>query len=140
MTNTPPVALNQPLIEITVVTTYLANHSRPDINQFAFAYTITINNSSDIIVQLLDRHWIITDSDNQQMEVRGEGVVGEQPVIAPGESFCYTSGTTLDTPLGYMEGSYSMVSLEPASDDSEEQDRFDVIIPPFSLHTPNALH
>lgn len=140
MTNTPPSALNHPLIEIDVVTTYLVNHSRPNINQFAFAYTITISNLGDSSVQLLDRHWIITDADNQQMEVRGEGVVGEQPVIEPGESFCYTSGTTLETPLGYMEGSYSMATLESTGDDSAEQERFEVAIPPFSLHTPNALH
>jgi ApaG protein len=140
MTNNPPSALNHPLIEIGVVTTYLINHSRPDISQFAFAYTITVSNLGDTAVQLLDRHWIITDADDRRMEVRGEGVVGEQPVIKPGEFFCYTSGTTLDTPLGYMEGSYSMITLHSPTDDSAEQERFDVAVPPFSLHTPNALH
>jgi ApaG protein len=140
MTNNAPSALNHPLIEIDVVTTYLINHSRPDISQFAFAYTITVSNLGDTSVQLLDRHWIITDADDRQMEVRGEGVVGEQPVIKPGESFCYTSGTTLDTPVGYMEGSYSMITLESPNDDSAEKERFDVAVPPFSLHTPNALH
>ena len=140
MTDTSTTTITIPLIEIDVVTTYLANHSRPEIDQFAFAYTITISNLGDVAVQLLDRHWLITDAANQQMEVRGEGVVGEQPVINPGESFCYTSGTTLDTPLGYMEGSYTMTTLDSPGEGSAPAERFEAPIAPFSLHAPNALH
>ena len=123
-------------VEIEVVTTYLAGHSRPEEEQYTFAYTITINNHSDIPVQLLSRHWIITDADNEVQEVRGEGVVGEQPVIEPGAYFRYTSGATLTTPVGCMEGSYFMIV---AGDEGDATD-FEVPIPAFSLHTPTALN
>ena len=121
---------------VKVVTTYLPSHSNPEENYYTFAYTITITNNSDQPVQLLSRHWIITDADNQVQEVRGDGVVGEQPVIAPGKFFRYTSGTTMETTVGFMEGSYTMIVV----DESTPPDTFDVPIPPFSLHLPNALH
>ena len=127
-------------VEVAVVTTYLPGHSRPDQQQYAFAYTITISNKSDIPVQLLSRHWIITDADNAVQEVRGEGVVGEQPLIRPGQSFRYTSGATLATPVGRMEGSYTMVCRMEGDQLASANKQFEVPIPAFSLHTPTALH
>jgi ApaG protein len=127
-------------VDVTVVTTYLPGHSRPDQQQYAFAYTITISNKSDIPVQLLSRHWIITDADNAVQEVRGEGVVGEQPLIRPGQSFRYTSGATLATPVGCMEGSYTMVRRMEGDQLASGDRHFEVPIPAFSLHTPTALH
>ena len=123
-------------VQVKVVTTYLPSHSNPEEDYYTFAYTITISNDGDQAVQLLSRHWIITDADNQVQEVRGEGVVGEQPIIAPGRYFRYTSGTTMETAVGFMEGSYTMVELGDGGVGSS----FDVPIPPFSLHIPNALH
>ena len=125
---------------MTVVTTYLPGHSKPELDQYAFAYTITISNEGDVPVQLLSRHWIITDADNSVQEVRGEGVVGEQPLIPPGKSFRYTSGATLATPVGCMEGSYTMVSRDTDDQASPANGQFEVPIPAFSLHTPTALH
>ncbi len=125
---------------MTVVTTYLPGHSQPERDQYAFAYTITISNEGDVPVQLLSRHWIITDADNSVQEVRGEGVVGEQPLIQPGKSFRYTSGATLATPVGCMEGSYIMVSRDTDDQDFPANGHFEVPIPAFSLHTPTALH
>ncbi len=135
----PDIEFNPALVSVHVATAYLPGHSSPDEEQYTFAYTITISNAGDRPVQLLSRHWVITDADNSVQEVRGEGVVGEQPVIAPGDSFRYTSGTTLNTPVGFMEGSYLMV----VRDDDAAPDtlnRFQVPIPPFTLHTPTALN
>ena len=123
-------------ISIKVITTYLPTHSNPEEDYYTFAYTITISNNGDQPVQLLSRHWIITDADNRVQEVRGEGVVGEQPIISPGKYFRYTSGTTMETTVGFMEGSYTMVLLE----ENITPSTFEVPIPPFSLHLPNALH
>ncbi|MEH6584793.1 MAG: Co2+/Mg2+ efflux protein ApaG [Halioglobus sp.] len=123
-------------VGINVITTYLPSHSNPDEGHYTFAYTITISNNGEVPVQLLSRHWIITDADNQVQEVQGEGVVGEQPIIAPGKYFRYTSGTTMETTVGFMEGSYTMLIIGADA----EGDCFEVPIPPFSLHTPNALH
>jgi ApaG protein len=137
MSSTP---FNPALINVAVVTTYLPGHSRPEEEQYTFAYTITISNASDLPVQLLSRHWIITDADNQVQEVRGDGVVGEQPVIEPNNVFRYTSGATLTTPVGCMEGTYYMVVREPRNIDPAELPTFEVPIAPFSLHTPTALN
>lgn len=128
------------LVGIHVLTTYLPSHSHPENNQYTFAYTVTISNDSDLPVQLLSRHWIITDANNDVQEVRGEGVVGEQPVIPPGGSFRYTSGATLTTPVGCMEGSYFMVVREPMDIDPSDLPTFEVPIRVFSLHTPTALN
>lgn len=119
-------------IHIDVKTQYMPAQSDPDSSKYAFAYTITITNNSDQSVQLISRHWLITDGNNRVQEVRGDGVVGEQPHIAPGESYRYTSGALLDTAVGSMEGSYQMVN--------EEGDTFDAPIPPFGLTQPQALH
>lgn len=131
---------NPALVGITVVTTYLPNHSRPEEDQYTFAYTITISNAGDVPVQLLSRHWIITDADEDVQEVRGEGVVGEQPVIEPGGQFRYTSGATLATPVGMMQGSYTMAVRDAAATTAAEPLSFEAPIPPFTLATPHALH
>lgn len=131
---------NPSLVGVTVVTTYLPNHSNPEDDHYTFAYTITVSNAGDAPVQLLSRHWLITDADDDVQEVRGDGVVGEQPIIQPGASFRYTSGATLATPVGYMEGSYFMVVREPMEVDPKDLPTFEVVIPAFTLHTPNALN
>lgn len=136
----PSIAFNPALVGINVVTTYLPNHSQPENEQFTFAYTITISNASDVPVQLLSRHWIITDADESVQEVRGDGVIGEQPIIYPDDAYQYTSGATINTPVGYMEGSYFMVVREPMEIDPHELPTFEVPIPAFSLHTPTALN
>lgn len=133
-------SFNPALVGVNVVTTYLPSHSNPDEGHFTFAYTITISNAGDLPVQLLSRHWLITDANDDVQEVRGEGVVGEKPVIPPGGSFRYTSGATLATPVGYMEGSYFMVVREPRDIPPEDLPTFEVPIPAFSLHTPTALN
>ncbi|GAB3320037.1 Co(2+)/Mg(2+) efflux protein ApaG [Haliea atlantica] len=127
-------------IDIQVVTTYLPRHSRPDAGQHTFAYTITIHNHWDLPVQLLSRHWVITDADGDVQEVRGEGVVGEQPIIAPGSFFRYTSGATLPTPVGCMEGSYTFIVADDDDVDPTAQPAFEIPIPAFTLAMPNALH
>jgi ApaG protein len=119
-------------IDIGVKTQYLPDESSPDGDRYVFAYTITLTNTGDLPAKLLTRHWVITDANNQVQEVRGEGVVGEQPHLDPGDSFEYTSGTVLETPIGTMEGSYQMVT-----DDGTE---FNAIIPVFSLSMPGTLH
>ena len=134
------VLFDPSLVGIDVNAAYLPNHSSPDDDQYTFAYTITIRNDSELPVQLLSRHWIITDADNEVQEVRGDGVVGEQPIIQPQESFQYTSGATLTTPVGCMEGSYFMVVREPMEIDPQRLPTFQVPVPAFSLHTPTALN
>lgn len=119
-------------IHIKIETRYMAAQSAPEENRYAFAYTITITNQGERRVQLLSRHWLITDGNNQVQEVQGEGVVGEQPIIEPGESYRYTSGALLDTAVGSMEGSYQMID--------ETGETFDAPIPTFALTQPGALH
>lgn len=136
----PRMPFKPSLVRVDVVAAYLPNHSRPQDRQYAFAYTVTISNGSDLPVQLLSRHWIITDANNEVQEVRGEGVVGEQPVIPPRASYRYTSGATLPTPVGCMQGSYQMVVREPMDIDPRDLPTFEVPIRAFSLHTPTALN
>ena len=119
-------------IDIEVETHYIEEQSLPDEDRYVFAYTITIRNNGTIAAKLLNRHWVITDGDGRTQEVRGEGVVGEQPHIDPGDYFRYTSGTVLDTPVGTMQGSYQMLA-----DDGNE---FEAIIPIFTLSPPHSLH
>ncbi len=119
-------------IQVEVETRYMAEQSDPNRNRHVFAYTITIVNQGSIPARLLTRHWVITDAEGKVQEVRGEGVVGEQPYLKPGDGFRYTSGTILETPVGSMQGSYQMVA-----DDGTE---FDAEIPAFNLAVPNALH
>ena len=119
-------------IAIEVETTYVREQSLPEQNRYLFAYTITITNTGSIPVQLLSRHWIITDANNKVQEVRGDGVVGEQPHLTPGESFRYTSAAMLETPVGCMQGEYQMIA-----DDGVE---FEAEIPAFNLSTPHTIH
>ncbi|MCR8922317.1 Co2+/Mg2+ efflux protein ApaG [Dasania sp. GY-MA-18] len=119
-------------IAINVATAFLAEQSAPEYDRYAFSYTITITNNGEENVQLLSRHWLITDSDNRVQEVRGEGVVGQQPTIPPGESYQYTSGAILETAAGTMEGSYQMISASG--------ELFEAPIATFSLIHPSALH
>ena len=119
-------------IRIHVATNYVDEQSEPDIDRYVFAYTITIENLSEIPAQLLSRHWVITDANGKVQEVSGDGVVGEQPKLGPGETFRYSSGAVLETPVGAMQGSYRM-----HADDGAD---FDAPIPPFTLAVPGVLH
>jgi ApaG protein len=111
---------------------YLADQSDEQAGRFIFAYTITLRNTGSVPAQLISRHWIITDANRQVQEVRGLGVVGEQPLLAPGESFQYTSGAAIATPVGTMRGTYHMVA--------DDGTRFDAPIPEFTLSIPRTLH
>ncbi len=119
-------------ITISVQTVYLPEQSDPDQERYVFAYTITISNTGTIAAQLVSRHWLITDAEDRVQEVRGLGVVGEQPLLKPGETFEYTSGTALNTPVGTMRGSYQMIA--------EDGEHFDAEIPAFVLAMPRTLH
>jgi ApaG protein len=119
-------------IKVDVETAYVEEQSAPSEGRYVFAYTITIRNEGVQAAKLLRRHWVITDANGKVQEVRGEGVVGEQPHIKPGEGFRYTSGTMLETPLGSMRGEYEMVG-----DDGEE---FTADVPVFTLSVPHILH
>ena len=123
-------------VRVTVRTFYLADQSEPDRGHYVWAYRVTIQNEGRGTVQLLKRTWQITDALGRTQRVHGDGVVGERPVLDPGESFEYTSGTPLATPSGFMRGSYHMVAVETG-------EPFDVAIPGFSLdspHQPHAVH
>lgn len=119
-------------IQVNVRVRYLPEQSEEADNRFVFAYTITVSNEGEQTVKLLRRHWVITDANNHVQEVKGKGVVGEQPTIQPGQSFEYTSGTVLATQVGTMSGSYHM-----ALEDGAE---FPVTIPQFVLSVPRVLH
>lgn len=119
-------------IQIVALVKHLAEQSDEADNRYVFSYHITLTNNGDSTVQLLSRHWVITDANNHVQEVRGQGVVGEQPVLKPGQSFEYTSGTVLATPVGTMIGSYQMVT--------EDGTKFDAPIPQFVLSVPRVLH
>ncbi len=117
-------------IEVSVV--FIPEESDEERGHYVFAYTITITNDGTVGIQLISRHWVITDANEQTQEVRGLGVVGEQPLLKPGESFRYTSGTAIATPVGTMRGEYQMVA--------ESGEHFDVDIPEFLLSMPRVLH
>ena len=119
-------------IDVSVTTRYLAAQSQPEQSRYAFSYTITIVNNGELPAQLLSRHWIITDGDGRVQEVRGAGVIGQQPHIEPGASHTYSSGTVMTTQVGTMQGSYQMLA--------EDGKRFDATIAPFRLAVPGALH
>ena len=123
--------MNQP-IRVSVETNYLAEQSDPASERYVFAYTITIENDGEEPAKLLRRHWIITDANGKVQEVRGDGVVGEQPHLNPGQGFRYSSGAILETPVGTMQGSYQMVE--------DDGDEFDAPIAPFRLAVPGLLH
>ena len=111
---------------------FVPDQSDEDEERFVFAYTITITNTGSVAARLISRHWVITDSDDQVQEVRGLGVVGEQPLLQPQESFEYTSGAAIGTPVGTMRGTYKMVA--------EDGTAFDAPVPPFTLSMPRVLH
>lgn len=117
---------------VSVQPQFMPEHSNPDEGQYVFAYTVTVRNTGDVTAQLLARHWIITDGEGHIEEVRGEGVVGEQPVLQPGQAFQYTSGCPLPTPVGSMRGRYFCVA--------EDGTRFEAEIPEFVLSMPRTLH
>lgn len=119
-------------IDVSVKTQYVAAQSRPGAGRYVYAYTITIANHSDRAAQLIGRHWIIQDGHDKRQEVKGVGVVGEQPHLPPGQSYTYTSGVVLETETGIMEGSYQMRTDEGA--------QFQVSIPAFALVPPHAIH
>jgi ApaG protein len=117
-------------ITVTVQVFYLADQSKPEAAHFVWAYHVTIENGGDVTVQLLRRSWAITDENGRTQHVHGEGVIGETPVLEPGESFEYTSGTPLSTSSGFMTGKYHMQEVRSG-------DEFDVVIPAFSLDSPH---
>ncbi|MFZ2267368.1 MAG: Co2+/Mg2+ efflux protein ApaG [Azonexus sp.] len=119
-------------IEIHPMPQYIPEQSDPENDRYIFAYTITIKNVGSVAAQLVSRHWIITDGNNEVQEVRGLGVVGKQPLLKPGESFQYTSGSSLTTPVGTMKGTYQMVA--------EDGTHFEAEIPEFVLAMPRTLH
>ncbi len=119
-------------IRIQVATNYMDDQSEPDSDRYVFAYTITIANNGDIPARLISRHWIITDANGKVQEVTGDGVVGEQPHLNPGEEFRYSSGAVLETPVGAMQGLYRM--------EADNGVNFDAPIAPFTLAVPGVLH
>jgi ApaG protein len=119
-------------VSVTARTAFIPEQSDIQNGRYVFAYTITITNTGDVPAQLISRHWIITDANNQVQEVRGLGVIGEQPRLRPRESFEYTSGTAIATAVGTMRGSYQMVA--------EDGVHFDAPIPEFTLSMPRVLH
>ena len=119
-------------VRVQARTTYLADQSDEAAGRYVFAYTITITNAGTVPAQLISRHWIITDANDKTQEVRGLGVVGEQPLLKPQESFEYTSGTAIATPVGTMRGSYQMLA--------QDGTRFDAPIPQFTLSAQRVLH
>ena len=119
-------------ISVSTQTQYVAEQSDEANNRFVFTYTITMRNTGSVAAQLISRHWIISDSDSKTQEVRGLGVVGAQPMLKPDESFEYTSGTAIATPVGTMRGSYQMVA--------EDGTQFEAPIPEFTLSVPRVLH
>lgn len=119
-------------IEIKVRPNYLAQQSQPEQGRYVYAYTITIANRGDAAARLIGRHWVISDEREEKKEVRGIGVVGEQPYLPPGKSYTYTSGVVLETETGIMQGSYQMKT--------DTGRLFDVVIPAFALVPPYAIH
>ena len=119
-------------ITVDVATTYVEAQSSPEANRYVFTYTITIRNQGTAAARLLNRHWLITDADRKIQEVRGEGVIGKQPYLTPGEAYEYTSGAAIETPVGAMEGEYEMID--------DDGNRFLAPVAPFSLSVPHLVH
>lgn len=123
---------NKYAIRVSANAFFLPDQSDEDKDQYVFAYTIKITNVGTVKAKLISRHWVITDAESKVQEVRGMGVIGEQPVLAPGESFEYTSGSSLETSVGTMRGVYHMAA--------EDGTKFDAVIPEFTLSVPRVLH
>jgi len=117
---------------VRVEVTFIAEQSDVEHNRYAFAYHVTITNTGNIAAQLISRHWIVTEANGEQQEIKGLGVVGAQPLLKPGEHYEYTSGTVINTPMGEMRGTYQMVA--------DDGTQFDAIIPTFLLSMPRVLH
>ena len=132
--NTDVLIPKKPIYNIQVVakTQYLPEQSDPEAQQYAFAYSITLTNLGTIGARLLNRHWLIIDGNHAVQEVRGQGVIGEQPHLKAGESYHYTSGAVISTKVGSMQGSYQMIA--------DDGTQFDAVISPFTLACPNMLH
>ena len=124
--------INKYDITVSTQSNYVEDQSDPSKSQYVFAYTISVTNTGTVPAQIISRHWIITDANNKVMEVKGLGVVGQQPLLKPGESFEYTSGTHLETAVGTMRGTYQMVA--------EDGQHFDAEIASFTLSVPRVLH
>lgn len=122
----------QPAISVSAQAQYIEDQSDAEAGRFVFAYKVTIENIGDVPAQLISRHWVITDAVGHVQEVRGIGVIGEQPRLAPGEAFEYTSGCAIATPVGTMRGAYQMVT--------EDGSPFEAEIPEFVLAAPGTLH
>lgn len=120
------------VIKVDARSEFQPDQSSPAESRYVFSYTITIENKGSEPARLLDRHWVITDADGRVQEVRGKGVVGEQPHLSPGQRFQYTSGTVIATPMGSMHGSYGMIA--------DDGTRFDAEIPAFSLASIKTIH
>jgi ApaG protein len=123
---------SNPRIRVEVETAYVEEQSDPRDKRFVFSYTITIRNEGQVPARLLTRHWIITDANGNVKELRGDGVVGEQPYLKPGQGFRYSSGAVIETPVGTMQGSYQMMA--------DDGLHFDALIAPFRLAMPGVLH
>lgn len=119
-------------VDVSVTTRFLPEQSQPEQNRFAFSYDVSIHNSGDLAAKLLSRHWLITNGDGNVQEVRGSGVIGQQPLIEPGATHSYSSGTVMSTRVGTMQGSYQMIATDGK--------KFDAIIAPFRLAVPGSLH
>jgi len=119
-------------VTVSAESIYLAEQSDEDQSRYMFAYTVKITNNGSVAARLISRHWLITDSNERVQEVRGDGVVGEQPNLEPGSTYKYTSSAAIETPVGTMRGSYQMVA--------EDGTRFDAVIPEFTLSIPRVLH
>jgi ApaG protein len=119
-------------IDVAVETRFVPDQSKPDANRYVFAYTVTLRNAGKLPARLLARHWIITDANGKVEEVQGDGVVGEQPWMRPGDDYQYTSGAVLETAVGTMRGSYRMLA--------DDGTHFDAPIPSFTLSIPRTLH
>lgn len=119
-------------VDVSVVTRFLPEQSQPENDRYAFTYTITVSNNGSLAAKLMSRHWLITHGDGKVEEVRGDGVVGQQPLIAAGQSHTYSSGAVLTSKVGTMQGSYRMFA--------EDGTRFDAVIAPFRLAVPGSLH
>ena len=119
-------------VKVTAQSFFLPDQSDEENDQYVFAYTIYIQNLGEIPAQLISRHWIITDADNQVQEVRGMGIIGEQPILKPGDHFEYTSGSSINTMVGTMRGIYHMLAADGT--------KFDAVVPEFTLSVPRVLH
>ncbi len=119
-------------VTVDVATQYISSQSSPEANRYVFTYTITIRNQGTAAARLMNRHWLITDANGKTQEVRGEGVIGKQPYLPPGQAYEYTSGTAIETPVGSMEGDYEMVA--------DDGVRFLAPVAAFSLSIPHMIH